>query len=230
MGIVPSLPFNPIRILLIDDHASVRAGIRLLIESYRDFVVVGEAGNYSEATVIASREKPDVILLDLVMGEESGLDYLPNLLLVSHPAKVLVLTGVLDLEIHQKAIQLGAIGLLIKNSPPDVLIKAIRKVHKGEAWLDRRMVANVLMDFLHNGRTEKSSDGKAQSQSLTKRESDIIRLVAQGLRNKQIAEQLAISDITVRHHLTSVFNKLGLADRFELIIYAFKNGFCEPLS
>lgn len=226
MEVEPSQFPKPIRVLLIDDHAMVRAGLRLLLEKITHIRVVGEADNMTDALAITSREQPDIILLDLVMSSESGLDYLPKLLTLSRESRIIILTGVNDPKLHQRAVQLGAMGLLLKDKAPEILIKAIEKVATGEAWLDRVTMANVLAELSRPNKTDASSE-EAKVASLTKREREIISLVALGMKNKQIAERLLISEITVRHHLTSVFSKLDLSDRFELIIYAFRHGLAE---
>jgi two-component system nitrate/nitrite response regulator NarL len=215
-----------IRVLLIDDHAVVRAGLRMLIESRPGIEVVGEADNYLDAVAVTAREQPDIILLDLVMGGESGLDYLPKLVSVAEQARVLILTGVRDPKVHQRAVQLGAMGVVLKGEAPEVLIKAIEKVHAGEAWLDRTSMANILAEISGSGKQQYSAES-AHIETLTKREREIITLVAQGLKSKQIAERLRISDITVRHHLTSIYAKLRAADRFELILYAYRHGLAD---
>jgi DNA-binding NarL/FixJ family response regulator len=173
---------------------------------------------------VARREKPDVILLDLAIGKENGLDYIPDLLALSNQPRILVLTGVPDPVMHHRAVQLGALGLVLKSKAPGVLTEAIKKIHEGEAWLDRTMIANVITEMSRSNKEEKNHSEAARIDSLTKREHDIISLVAKGFKNKQIADQLCISHITVRHHLTSIFSKLEVSDRFELIIYVFNNG------
>lgn len=218
---------SAIHVFLIHNHKIIRAALRLLIDGQTEMKVTGEADRYSDAVATISREQPDIILLDLVMGAESSIDYIPRLAAASLRSRVLILTAVSDLELHQRAVQMGAMGIVSLDQPPEVLIKAIRKIHQGEAWLDRALVGNLLSDMSRNGKGAKRGLEQSQAETLTRRERDIIRIVAQGLKNKQIAEQLSISEITVRHHLTSVFDKLAVADRFELIIYAYKHGLCD---
>src|SRR5262245_19128884 len=124
-----------IHVLLIEDHAVVRAGLRLLLESRPGLVVVGEAANHADALALTAREQPDIILLDLALGGESGLDLLPRLLAAAGGVRVLILTGVGDVEEHRQAIRRGAMGLVLKEQAPEVLLKAIEKVHAGEIWL-----------------------------------------------------------------------------------------------
>src|SRR5262249_54921348 len=144
-------PMQAIRVLLVEDHAVVRAGLRLLIESRRGLVVVGEATNYAEALALAAREQPHIIVLDLDLGTENGFDLLPGLLAEGGKARVLILTGVRDANQHRQAIRQGAMGLVLKDQAPDVLLKAIEKVHAGEVWLDRAMLARVLSEMAGGG-------------------------------------------------------------------------------
>jgi DNA-binding NarL/FixJ family response regulator len=217
---------EPIKILILDDQTIVRTGMKLLLESREDITVVGDTGSCVDAIAIAKRKQPDIILTELLKEEDESLSYISDLAELSGQSRVIVVTSISDNELHYRAIQLGAMGLVLKSKDPQVLFKAIEKVQLGEAWLDRSTIAKVL-----SRRVRPLNDNKVSESSkignLTRRERDIITLVAQGLKNKQIAGHLSISDITVRHHLTSVFNKLEVADRFELIIYAYKNGICD---
>jgi two-component system, NarL family, nitrate/nitrite response regulator NarL len=218
---------SSIRVLLIHNHKIIRAGLRLLIDGQTEMKVVGEVDKYSDAIAAVGHEQPDIVLLDLVMGAESSIDYIPKLVGASLRSRVLILTAISDPDLHQRAVQMGAMGIVTLEQPPEVLIKAIRKIHQGEAWLDRATVGNLLSEMSRNGKAGKRASEFGQAQALTRRERDIIGIVAQGLKNRQIAEQLSISEITVRHHLTSIFDKLAVADRFELIIYAYKHGLCD---
>lgn len=222
---------RPIRVLLVDDHGLVRAGIRLLIESRAGLKVVGEAGTRGDAVLLANRERPDVILLDLDMGGGGrALDFVPELLAVSNETRILVLTGVRDPEIHQRAVRLGAMGLVLKEKAAEDLLKAIEKIHAGEAWLDRSLTASVISKFSRQGRSGETNDEEVKIASLTEREREVVTLVGEGLKNKQIAERLFISETTVRHHLTSIFSKLDVASRFELIILVYRHKSIVPSS
>src|SRR5438874_2135180 len=134
--VCPSLK-KTIRILLIDDHRIVRAGLRMLIENQPELSVVGEAGSGEEALAIADREQPDIILLDLDLGGRDSLEFLPQLTTAAPEARVIVLTGLRDSDEHRRAIRLGASGIVLKDQACELLIKAIAKVHAGEAWIDR---------------------------------------------------------------------------------------------
>jgi two-component system nitrate/nitrite response regulator NarL len=223
---VTSLP-QLIRILIVDDHVVVRTGLRMLIETRSEMRVVGEAGNRADACEIAARELPDIILLDLNLGLENGLDFLPDLLAAAALARVLILTGFADPELHRRAVCLGAMGIVLKQKAASVLLEAIEKVNAGEVWLDRLM-ASILMTDMRQGQSRKKDPEEAKIASLTPREREVIKLVCTGMKNKQIGEQLSISEATVRNHLTSVLSKLRLSDRFELSLYAFHHGLADP--
>jgi DNA-binding NarL/FixJ family response regulator len=208
---------------LIEEHAMVRAGLRLLIESWPGLVVVGEAATHAEALALAACEQPDVILLDLDLGAENGLDLLPKLRAAAGHARVLILTGVRAVEAHRQAIRQGAMGLVLKEQAPDVLFKAIEKVYAGEVWLDRAVLASVLGELV-SGRVGPANAEATRITKLTERERDVIALIGEGLKNKQIGERMAITETTVRHHLTSIFAKLEVESRLELVIFAYGHG------
>src|ERR1044072_4122590 len=213
-----------ISVLIIDTQAIFRAGLHLLIDTDVELKVIGEAANMSEARTLVELTKPNVILLDLLMGKESGIDYIPRLMNVSKQSRILILTALQNADVHHDAVRLGAMGLVTKDSSPETLLTAIKKVHQGEAWLNRAMVGRLLTGLAGNDRQDEKTSISIQINNLTKREREIIKYVAMGKKNKQIAESLALSEITVRHLLTSVFDKLGVTDRFELMIYAYKHG------
>jgi two-component system, NarL family, nitrate/nitrite response regulator NarL len=219
---------NRIRVLIVDDHTILRAGLRMLVEDHPNMAVVAEAGNRGEALASASSHQPDIILLDLDLNGESSIEFLPELLTVSANSRVLILTGVRDPEVHRRAIRRGAMGLLLKDQATDVLVKAIEKVNAGEVWLDRSMTASVLTEI---ARDKNHTGGDADSlkiATLTPREREVIRLIGLGLRNKELARRLFVSEATVRNHLTSIFSKLEVSDRFELAIYAFQHNLAKP--
>ncbi|PYS14143.1 MAG: DNA-binding response regulator [Acidobacteria bacterium] len=214
-----------IRILLVDDHQIFLTGLRLLIEKEPDMIVVGTASNRAEALALM-QEHPDIVLLDLDLGNESGIDFLPQLIKPEEPPRVIIVTGVPDPELHLRAVRLGALGVVLKLDPPGFLVKAIRKVHGGEMWLNRPMISTVMTELIH-ARAKKMDSEALKIAELTVREREVIALVAEGMRNKQIGERLFISEKTVRHYLTSVFDKLGVADRLALMIYAFQHGLAK---
>ena len=219
---------HPIRVVIVDDHVVVRTGLRMLIESRPGIIVVGEASNGAEALAVVARTQPDIIVLDLDLGGESGLDCLPALRTTASTARLLVLTGVRDPELHRRAVRLGSMGLVRKEEAAEVLLQAIEKVHVGEVWLEPAMIASVLGEMTGTRASQLLDPEAAKIASLTEREREVVTLMSQGLRNKQIAERLGISETTVRHHLTSIFAKLGVKDRLELVIYTYRHGLTGP--
>jgi len=212
---------------MIDDHAVLRAGLRMIIESRIGMVVVGEAENRRESLAAIAQEPPDIILLDLDLGDENGLDLLPELLTAVRDARIILLTGIRDAEVQRRAILLGAMGLVSKQKAADTVIRAIEKVYAGEVWLDRAMIASILNDRVNPNVAPDQNTETLRIAKLTEREREVIRLIGEGIKNRQIAERMYISEATVRHHLTSVFAKLGVEDRFELVIYAFQHGLAK---
>jgi two-component system, NarL family, nitrate/nitrite response regulator NarL len=215
---------DPIRILLVDDHAVVRSGLRLLIEGGPGMAVVAEASNRADALAAARLEKPDLVLLDLDLGGESGLALIPELLDASERTRVLILTGVSDVETQRQAVKLGAAGIVLKTQPAELILKAIGRVHEGEFWLDRVTTASLITELVR----QKADPETVKIASLTAREREIIALVGEGLKNEQVAERLFLSSKTVRNHLTSIFDKLDVHDRLELTIYAYRHRLARP--
>jgi DNA-binding NarL/FixJ family response regulator len=205
-----------IRILVADDHAIFRDGLRKLLEAADDIQIVGEASNGLECTKMLGRLKPDILLLDLRMPEKDGLGVLEEVNFDSMPTRVIVLTAAEDDRDVVRAMRLGARGVVLKQSASDLLVKSIRKVFDGEIWLDNRMTAEVIDAF------KKSAEAgqRREKPLLSDREKEIVQLVAQGFRNREIGEKLFISEQTVKNHLHNIFDKLGVSDRLELALYA----------
>ena len=219
---------NAIRILLVDDHAVVRAGLRMIIQSREGMTIVGEAGNRDDALSLAASEHPHIILLDLDLGGDSGMALIADLIAAACEARIIILTGLRDPESHRQAVLLGAMGIVKKEKAAEVLITAIERVHAGEAWLDPSLMAGVLTEMTRSSRGRKTDPEKDKIAALTNREREVIALVGEGIKSKEIAGRLFISETTVRHHLTSIFDKLGVADRVELLIYAYRHGLASP--
>lgn len=213
-----------IRIVLIDDHAVLRMGLKMLIESKPGLEVVGETGNSTEASGVVAQTQPDIVLLDIDLGSTSGIELIPQIRALAPTARIIILTGVRDTEIHMRAVRLGAMGLVLKERADDFLLTAIEKVNAGEVWLSRAVIGNVFTELLDEGAAEDPDPDLEKINSLTPREREVVSLLSEGLRNKQIGERLFISETTVRHHLSSVFAKLGVSSRFELVMYAQKRG------
>ena len=218
---------NAIRILLVDEYTILREGLRLLIENQIDLQVVGEAGGREDAIEVATHKQPDIILLDPFAQSHSDCSILDELLSVAKNAQVIVLTGMRDTVAHRKAICLGAKGIVLKQEASETLIKAIKKVSAGEVWLEPSTTARVISEMVSNARDRKANPEQKKIQTLTQREREVVVRVAEGLKNKQIASRLFITEATVSHHLTSIFNKLGVTDRLQLIVYAHRQDLTE---
>ena len=212
-----------IGILIVEDHEVVRIGLRHLIGKQQYMKIVGEATNTSDALAIATREQPEIVILDLCLGTENATDLIPQLLSIAEETRVIVLTGVQDDETLRRASRLGAMGVIAKDAPADMLIKAIDRVHAGELWLNRRLTAALVAELRSPGNEPNGNGESKRIGQLSNRERDIVCLIGEGLKNKQIADRLCISEITVRHHITSILGKLGVSDRLELLIFAYRN-------
>ena len=209
---------SPIRVLIVDDHEIVRKGIRALLATKRDIQVVGEARDGSEAVTQSQSLQPDVILMDLMMPKMNGIDA-THLITTGQPsARVLVLTSFAADEQVFPAIKAGALGYLLKDSGPQELVLAIRQVFRGEPSLDPSVARKVLSELSTPPQKPLTPD------PLTVRELEILRLVAQGKSNKEIAGDLVIADETVHTHVSNILNKLHLASRTQAALYALKEG------
>ena len=211
-----------INVIIIDDHSIVREGIRMIIENDNELKVVGETDNMPEAISIISREKPDIVLLDLDLDRVLSLDSISEIFIASENSKVLILTGVIDEELHKRAILNGARGIILKHQAVTVLLKAIKKVHQGEAWIDRALTSRLLDEANKTAHLSREEDKKINL--LTQRESEIIKLITEGLVNKEIAKRMNVVEKTVRNHLTIIYSKLEVTSRLELAIYASRHG------
>ena len=213
-----------IRVVLIEDDELTRLGLRTQIGKDPLLEVAGEAATRRDALKLVKEQRPDIILLDLNLGEESGLEFLPELLAAVPSARVIVVTGGRDFEAHQRAISRGAMGLVLKQDAVGQVTKAVKQVYDGDVWFNRSMMLQVINRMAKAGAVKEPDPEAAKIETLTGREREVINLVGEGLKNKGIAERLCISETTVRHHLTSIFAKLEVSDRLGLVIYAFKHG------
>ena len=216
----------PIRVFLIDDHRSILWGLERLIESSNpEMQVVGSAANYTEALQTIGSVAPDVILLDIDLGGESGVDGIPKLM-EKTKAKILVLTGVRDKVTLDKVVLAGACGVVGKESAAETILTAIAKVYEGEIWLDRMATGRIFVEFSREGTTPTVNPDRARMESLTNREKTIVAATTSnvGATGKVIAASLHISEHTLRNHLTSIYDKLNVANRLELYAYAQKYG------
>ena len=216
---------RPIRVLLVDDHRSVLWGLERLIAGEKSLMtLVGEATNFAAALDLVEQHAPDVIVLDLDLGAESGLDAIPKFLARSN-AKILVLTGMRDRSVHDQAILAGAKGVVEKEERAEVILDAIKAVHAGELWLGRSAVGRVLELSIDKaaGRADLEVQRIAK---LTTREREVVVaiVISAGASAKRIADGLNISEHTLRNHFTSIYEKLGVANRLELFAFAQKIG------
>ena len=218
---------KPIRVLIIDDHKIIRDGLRDLIESRQGMMVVGDVGRSIDALRVAAREPLDIIVLDLDLGEESGLSLIPELLKVSGDVGIIILTGLRDAEKRDQAMELGAKGMVLKEEGATELLSAIEKVYlTGEYWLEPG-AARRLLEKRRSRTSEKSDPEMEKIGKLTTREREIIALVGEGLENKEIAERLSptIAESTVRNNLSTIYDKLDIkGGRLGLLIFAYKHG------
>ena len=210
----------PIRILIVDDHGIVRKGTRALLERIPDFAVVGEAGNGKEAVAQAKELQPDVILMDLMMPEMDGIEAIGLITATQPNSRILALTSFAADDKVFPAIKAGALGYMLKDADPEDLIQAIRQVHRGEPSLHPSIARKVLQE-LGRPQTAPPSPGP---DPLTERELEVLQLVAQGLTNQQMAEQLTVAEVTIRTHISNILSKLHLANRVQATLYALREG------
>ena len=201
-----------IRVVVADDHAVVRSGLEQLLSTASDIELVGTAGNGGEAAVVVGRERPDVVLMDLSMPEVDGVEATRRIIAADPDARVVVLTSFADDRHIADALRAGAIGYVLKHAEPDELLGAIRAAAAGDAPLDPK-AARVLLD----------SRKVRSDQQLSSREEEVLRLVAAGLANKQIARRLGIAERTVKAHLTNIFARIEVTDRTQAALWAERN-------
>jgi len=239
-------PSSPIRILLISGLEIARVGLRKVIDDSPSLRVVQESESCGGA--VRTGGQADVILFDCDFCAnhclspfpyakdcaksadcaDTCLDTLPRLLAARKGARALILTAIRNPVLYHQALRLGAMGLVFKEEPVEVLYEAIRKVHAGEFWLKGMALASILGGVYPAGGGEGGGPEAALTASLTGREREVIALTCEGLKNKQIAERLFISEATVHHHLTSIYDKLGVSGRFKLMVFAYRNGLTGP--
>ncbi len=211
-----SSPAGRIRIVTADDHPIFRDGLRRLLESEPGFEVVGEAGTGMEALRLTTHLKPDVLLVDLALGDMSGLDVIRGLSESGSDAKSILLTASADRAQMVEALTLGARGIVLKESATELLYKSIRCVQNGEYWLGRDRFSDVLAALRRS-----AAPGEAlPASTLTRRELQVVAAIVAGASNRDISAQLGMSEQTVKNHLSSIFDKVGVSNRLELALYA----------
>lgn len=216
---------TPIRIVIADDHPIFRDGLRRLLESEGEMKVVGEAPDGLEAVKLATEIKPDVLLLDLAMPRHTGLDALRDLSSTGKaaPVRIILLTAAVEKKQIVEALQLGARGVVMKDSATELLLKAIHAVMGGEYWVGRESVSN-LVQYLRNLMQTTNEESKQKKFGLTPRELEIVSAIVAGYANREVAEYFKISEDTVKHHLSNIFDKLGVSTRLELALFAVNQG------
>jgi len=208
-----------IRVLIADDHPIFRQGLRTILEAEDGFVVVAEAGDGNEAVRLARDHQPDVLLLDLAMPGVSGMEALAELAAAPTPVRTIMLTAAIEKAEIVKALQLGAAGVVLKSSSTDLLFKSIRSVMAGQHWIGRDAVSDLVQAL--RAQIGSTPEKPARERfGLTRREIEITSSVVAGLSNREIARKLSLSEDTVKHHLTNIFNKMGASNRLELALFA----------
>jgi len=211
-----------IDIVIADDHAILREGVRKLLECVPGMRVVAEAADAEETVRVVSQVKPQVLLLDLLLSKKNGLEALRELSRLGLPTRTIIFTAAIEREQVVEALQLGARGIVMKHSALQVLLDSIRCVISGKHWVDQESVPHLIQAVRGMEPPLRASAAK-QDLGLTPREMQIIALIVAGYTNKDLAKELKISQNTSKHHLTNIFNKLGVSNRLELVLYAIDN-------
>ena len=215
-----------IKVLLVDDQAMVRAGLHMILEVENDIHVVGEAEDGAKAVVSVHKLKPDVVLMDIQMPLMNGLDATRQIIQTpGNISRVLILTTFERDDYVFEALRAGASGFILKNAPPEDLIEAVRVVADGNALLAPSVTRSIINEFAQ--RTPRH-DLKDRLSSLTEREIEVMRLIAKGKTNSEIAADLFVGETTVKTHISNLFTKLDLRDRVQAVVYAYESGLIQP--
>lgn len=220
MTTTDEVPVQRVRIVLADDHQLFREALRRLLDAEPDLVVVGEAGDGEEAVALTLQYEPDILLLDVAMPHANGMQVLEQIAAASKRTRIIMVTGTVEEHALRQALHLGARGFVLKESGAMQLLESIRVVHAGEYFVGRECMADLVSVVRTRGVL---TDGKASAKpdfGLTLRERQIVTAVVNAYQNKEIAEKFAISEKTVKHHLTNIFNKVGVSNRLELALFA----------
>jgi DNA-binding NarL/FixJ family response regulator len=209
-----------IRIVVADDHQLLRAGLKSLLNAEPGFTVVGEASEGEEAVRLVRSLRPDVLLLDLAMPGVSGMDALAELARTPAPVRTIVLTAAIEKPEIVRALQLGAHGVVLKSAPAELLFKSIRSVMAGQHWIGREQVADLVQALQASASVSTERGAAPKRFGLTARELEITGAVVAGFRNREIAEKFSLSEDTVKHHLSNIFDKVGASNRLELALFA----------
>lgn len=221
-GITHKSTTEPIRILLISKYPLVQESLKLLIESNRGLDVAGTFSFSQNIVDLADQPAADVAVLYLSAGDR--IDIISDLLKNSPSLRVVVIIPSSDLDSQAEALKLGAVGIVHKEQSPKLLIEAIRQTYNGETWLNQVLLNKILDRGRSNGKKPAKALFQLDVDSLTARELEVVKMIGEGLKNKNIAERLTISEATVRHHLSSIYGKIGVEDRLNLVIFAYQKG------
>ncbi len=216
-----------VRVLIADDHPIFRDGLRRLLDSEPEFQVIGQASDGMQAVSLTRQMKPDILLLDLAMPLLTGLNALRELEKAALPVHTILLTAAIDKPEIIEALQLGARGIVLKDSATELLLKSIRTVMAGQYWVGRESVAD-LVKFMRQPTPAPS--GRSKNFGLTKRELQVVAAIVEGYSNKEIAHKFSLSEDTVKHHLTNIFNKAGVSNRLELALFAINHRLIEGIA
>ena len=217
-----------VRVLLVDDEAMIRTGLRMVLEAESDIEVVGEAGDGAQAVTAAATLRPDVVLMDVRMPRLDGLAATQQILAANPAVKVVVLTTFNEDSYVRDALRLGASGFLLKVAPPERLVDAIRVAANGDALIDPLVTRQVIAALAYNMPDPLAADSPPALGQLTVREAEVLRMLARGKSNAEIAADLVVGDATVKTHVARVLMKLGLRDRVQAVIYAYEHRLVQP--
>jgi len=210
-----------IKVMIVDDHSLIREGLRRLLELEKDIDVTGQASNGREAVEIALTLKPDVVLMDINMPLKNGLEAIKELRAINCPSKIVVITIHGHQEYLLEAIRLGAAGYVMKDAEVDEILEAIRTVHNGKTYIQPSLTNIVLKE--NDGTAFATYKNRAKDDNLTRREIQVLLLIADGKNNREIADNLYISEKTVKNHVSNLFKKIDVSDRTQAAVYAYKN-------
>jgi DNA-binding NarL/FixJ family response regulator len=219
----------PIRILIADDHPLFRDGLRKLLQTEPGFEVVGEASDGDELVGLARKAKPDILLLDLSMPKQDGMEVLRALAAAKVPVRTLMLTASINKAQIVQALKLGAYGVILKESTTQRLFDSIRCVMEGQFWVGRESVSDLVRALRDVSSAAEGGTG-TRDFGLTRRESEIVTLVVAGYSNPDIAQRCSISEQTVKHHVSNIFDKLGVSNRLELALFAVNHRLTDTVS